>query len=140
MNRGLAVSAEMMRLPSLRATSLPGGNCSLFLTNADWAPSVERPSSHAHSSMMRRKSTTSSLLSTLGTLISIASSSEPSREHHGCRAAGRFQNERRRALIQRSVIELFEDVFDEQLHLPVLIDLRLCESIEAPEARQRCAL
>ena len=32
MNRGLAVSAEMMRLPSLRASSLSGGNCSLLLT------------------------------------------------------------------------------------------------------------
>ena len=31
MNRGLAVSAETMRLPSLRATSLSGGNCSLLL-------------------------------------------------------------------------------------------------------------
>src|ERR1700748_1891329 len=114
MNRGVTVSAEITRLPSLRATSLSGGNCSFFLTSADWAPAVERPSSQAHSSMMRRKSATSSFLSTSGTQISIASSSEPRREHDRCRAAGRFQNERRRALIQRIVIELVEDVVDEQ--------------------------
>src|ERR1700729_1619316 len=70
--RGLAVSAETMRLPSLRATSLSGGSCSLCLTSADCAPAVERPSSHAQPSMMRRKSATSLLLNTLGMQISIA--------------------------------------------------------------------
>ena len=48
----------------LRATSLSGGNCSLRLTIADWAPAVERPSSHSLASMMRRNSATSSLLRT----------------------------------------------------------------------------
>jgi len=61
----------MIRLPSLRATSLSGGNCSLRFTSADCAPAVERPSSHAQSSMMRRKSATSDLPSTAGMQISI---------------------------------------------------------------------
>ena len=51
MNSGLAVSAEMTRSPRLRARSLFGGNCSLFLTMADCAPAVERPSSHVAASM-----------------------------------------------------------------------------------------
>src|ERR1700712_2556792 len=71
MNRGLAVSADNTRWPSLRATSLSGGNCSLRLTSADWAPAVERPSSQALSSMMRRKSATSGFLNTSGMQISM---------------------------------------------------------------------
>src|ERR1700733_4577719 len=140
MNRGLAVSADTMRWPSLRATSLSGGNCSLRFTSADCAPAVERPSSHAQLSMMRRKSATSSFVSTLGTQISIASQSKSRRDHQRRGAARRFQHERRRTLIQRVVIELVEDVVDEQLQRPVLVDLRLCEGIEAPEAWQRRAL
>src|ERR1700722_14576283 len=140
MNRGLAVSAETTRLPSFRATSLSGGSCSFFLTSADWAPAVERPSSQAHPSMMLRKSATSFLLRTLGMQISIASVSEPCRDHQRGRAAGGLQHKRRRTLIPRGVIELVEDIVDEQLELPVLVDLRLREGIEAPEARQRCAL
>src|SRR3984957_14662824 len=139
-NRGLAVNAETTRGPSFRATSLSGGSCSFFLTSADWAPAVERPSSQAHPSMMLRKSATSFLLRTLGMQISIASVSEPCRDHQRGRAAGCLQHERRRTLIQRGVIELVEDVVDEQLELPVLVDLRLREGIEAPEARQRRAL
>ena len=45
MNSGLAVSAEMTRWPSLRDISPFGGSCSFFLTRADCAPAVERPSS-----------------------------------------------------------------------------------------------
>src|ERR1700745_431195 len=107
MNCGLAVSAETTRLPSLRATSLSGGNCSFFFTRADWAPAVERPSSHAQSPMMRRKSATSPLLKTFGTQISIGSvvrTLEPCQDHHGRRAARRFQNEWRTALIESEVI------------------------------------
>src|SRR6202453_4454939 len=135
MNRGLADSTEPTRLPSLRATSLSGGNCSLCFTNADCAPAVERPSCHAQSSMMRRKSATSSLLSTSGTQISIASSSEPRREHDGRDAARRFLNERRVALIQCRVVELVEDVVDEQLQLPVLVDPGLRKPIEGQVIR-----
>src|SRR3984893_9699608 len=125
MNLGLAVSAETIRLPSLREISLSGGNCSLLFTSADCAPAVERPSSHAQPSMMRRKSATSLLLNTSGMQISIALAdvllrSEPRRNHQRRRAARRFQNERRRTLIKRGVIELVEDVVDEQLRSPVL--------------------
>src|ERR1700754_1379864 len=123
MKRGLEVSAETTRLPSLRAASLSGGSCSFLFTRADCAPAVERPSSQAHSSMMRRKSATSLLLRTFGTHISIYRQSEPRREHQRRRAAWRFQNERQRALVQGGVIELVEDVVDEQLRGPVLVDL-----------------
>src|ERR1700742_3773555 len=121
MKRGLAVSADTMRWPSLREISPSGGSCSLRFTSADCAPAVERPSSHAQLSMMRRKSATSSLLSTLGTQISIVPTSESRRDHQRRRTARRFQNERRRTLIQRVVIELVEDVVDEQLQPPVLV-------------------
>src|ERR1700730_10103547 len=145
MNRGLAVNADTTRWPSLRDTSLSGGNCSLLFTSADCAPAVERPSSHAQPSMMRRNSATSLLLNTLGMQISITLAdvllrSVPRRKHHRHGAARRFQSERRRTLIHRGVVELVEDVVDEQLRSPVLVDLRLREGIEAPEARQRCAL
>src|ERR1700738_2211374 len=140
MNRGLAVSADSTRWPSLRATSPSGGNCSLRLTIADAAPAVERPSSHAQPSMTRRKSATSALLRTLGIQISMPARSEPRREHHRDAAARCLQYERRRALIQRIVIELVEDVVDEQLCGPVLVDLGLHEGIEAPIARQLRAL
>ena len=69
---GLAVSADRTRLPSCRATSPSGGSCSLRLTSAEAAPAVERPSSHAQASMMRRKSATSALLRTSGIQISIS--------------------------------------------------------------------
>src|SRR6201996_7655561 len=140
MKRGWAVSADTTRLPSLRAASLSGGNCSFRFTSADCAPAVERPSSHSHSFMMRRKSATSLLLKTSGTQISIASQSEPCRDHQRGGAARRFQHERRGALIQRVVIELVEDVVDEQLHPPVLVQLGLRKGIEAPVARQLGAL
>src|SRR6201998_597550 len=140
MKRGLAVSADTMRWPSLREISPSRGNCSVRFTSADCAPAVERPSSHAQLSMMRRKSATSSLLSTLGTQINIASQSESRRDHQLRRAARRFQNERRRALIQPRVIERIEDVVDEQLQRPVFVDLRLRERIETPKARQGRAL
>src|ERR1700761_2930726 len=140
MKRGFAVSAEMTRLPSLRATSLSGGNCSFLFTSADCAPAVERPSSQSLASMMRRNSATSSLLSTLGTQTSILRPSEPCRDLHRGGAAGRLQHERRRALIQAEVIELVEDVVDEESRRPVLVDLRLGKGIEAPEARNGCAL
>src|SRR3954452_18259730 len=100
MNFGLAVSADSTRLPSARATLLSGGNCSLLLTSADCAPAVERPSSQAQPSMMRRKSATSFLLSTSGTQISISSAFpnndplEPCRNHQACTAAGGFEHER----------------------------------------------
>src|ERR1700761_4904031 len=140
MKRGLGVKADMMRLPSLRATSLSGGNCSFRFTIADCAPAVERPSSHWLASMMWRNPATSSLLSTLGTQTSILRPSEPCRDHDRGRASGSFQHERLRALIQAEVIELVEDVVDEQLRRPVLIDLGLGKGIEAPEARNRRAL
>src|SRR3982074_879100 len=106
MNFGWAVNAETTRLPSLRDTSLSGGSCSLLLTSADCAPAVERPSSHAQPSTMRRKSATSSLLSTSGTQISIAWRSEPRGNYQRRAAAGRLQNERRGTLVQPVVIEL----------------------------------
>src|ERR1700761_699976 len=140
MKRGLAVSADTTRLPSLRAVSLSGGNCSLRFTSADCAPAVERPSSQTHSFMMRRKSATSLLLRTWGTQISIALQSEPCRDHQCGGAARGFEHERRRALVQRVVIELVEDVVDEQLHLPVLVQLGFREGVEAPVARQFGAL
>src|ERR1700730_5512349 len=143
-NLGLAVNAWMIRLPSLRATSLSGGNCSLRFTSADCAPAVERPSSHAQPSMMRRKSATSALLRTSGIQISMsstsASRSESGRENHRHGAAGRLQHERRGTLVQRVVIELVEDVADEQFCGPVGVDLGFHESIEAPVARQLRAL
>src|SRR6185437_11478142 len=66
--------------------------------------------------------------------------SEPRRDLQRGRPARRFENERRRALVQRGVVKLVEDVVDEQLHLPVLVDLGFRESVEAPEARQLRAL
>src|SRR5258707_8994938 len=144
MNRGLAVKAETKRLPSLRDTSLSGGNCSFFFTSADCRPAVERPSSHAQPSMMRRKSATSALLRTSGTQISISPAfvprSESGRENHRHGAAGRLQHERRGTLVQRVVIELVEDVADEQFCGPVLVHLGFREGIEAPVARQLRAL
>jgi hypothetical protein len=53
--------------------SLFGGNCSFFLTLADCAPAVERPSSQSAASIAARKSATSALLNTSGTQINIAS-------------------------------------------------------------------
>src|ERR1700761_753596 len=140
MNLGLAVSAEITRLPSFRAVSLSGGNCSLRFTSADWAPAVERPSSQSHVSMMRRKSATSSLLNTSGTQISIVPQSVPRRDLHRHGAARSFLNERQRALVERGVVQLVEDVVDEHFHLPVLVDLGFRKRIEAPEARQHGAL
>src|SRR5436190_7444499 len=117
MKRGLAVSADNTRLPSWRATSPSGGNCSLRLTSADCAPAVERPSSHAQPSMMRRKSATSVLSSTSGTQISMSSAdfllrSEPGREHQRRAAPRRYEHERRRALIERVVVKLVGEVGD----------------------------
>src|SRR6185436_14567292 len=127
MKRGLADSAESTRLPSLRAISPSGGNCSLRLTSADCAPAVERPSSQSQPSMMRRKSATSVLLSTSGTQISIAPQStlrsESRRQHHRDAAARRHEYERRRTLVQRVVVELVGEVGDEQLCGPVRVDL-----------------
>src|SRR5579863_9203195 len=120
MNRGFDVNAETMRLPSLRATSPSGGNCSLLFTIADCAPAVERPSSHALSSISRRKSATSSLPSTSGTQTSIRSI--PCRQHQIGGASRRLQHERRGALVQRVVIELVGDVVDVELDLPVPVD------------------
>src|ERR1700761_1153929 len=134
MNRGLVVSAETTRLPSLRATSLSGGSCSFLLTSADCAPAVERPSSHSLASMMRRNSATSSLLSTLGTQTSMLRPSEPCRDLYRRGPARRLQDERRRTLIQAEVIELVEDVVDEKSRRPVLVDLRLGKGVETPEA------
>src|SRR5215208_3460094 len=139
MNLGLAVSADSTRLPSVRATSLSGGSCSLRLTMADCAPAVERPSSQAEASMMRRKSATSSLLSTSGTQISIPLTFprplEARREYHADAPARSNEHERSRALIQRVVVELVGEVGDEQFCGPVLVDLGLHERIEAPVAR-----
>src|SRR5689334_5337328 len=130
----------MTRWPSLRATSLSGGNCSLRLTMADCAPAVERPSSQSAASMMRRNSATSDLLRTSGMQISMVSLSVTRREHEvGCPARC-LQHERRRALIERVVVALVEDVVDEQFCGPVLVDLGLGEGIEAPVARDRGAL
>ena len=70
MNRVLAESARRMRSPSCRDVLPSGGSCSFFFTSADCAPAVERPSSQASAAMMRRKSATSSLLSTSGMQIS----------------------------------------------------------------------
>src|SRR5882724_4183873 len=145
MNRGLAVSADTKRWPSWRETSLSGGNCSLLFTSADCAPAVERPSSHAQPSMMRRKSATSLLLSTPGTQISIASSkrpsrSEPRRDHQRRAATGRDKHERRGALIKRVVVQLVGEVGDEQFCGPVRIDLGLDESVEAPVVRKHGTL
>src|SRR3954453_3660976 len=143
MKRGFEVSAETMRLPSLPATSLSGGNCSLRLTIADCEPAVERPSSHSLASMMRRKSATSSLLRTFSTHVSMKLAVAPSvarREDHIGGPARCFQHERRSALVQRVVVALVEDVVHEQLDLPVLVDLGLREHVETPIARKRRAL
>src|SRR4030095_10178448 len=133
MNLGLAVSAESTRLPSLRATSLSGGSCSLRFTMADCAPAVERPSSQGEASMMRRKSATSSLLSTSGTQIS---TSELRRGDDVERPPRRDRDEQRRAAIERVVIELVGQVLRVELHGPVLVDLLLDERVEAPVARK----
>src|SRR5215468_1041290 len=114
-NFGFDVSAEMMRLPSFRATSLSGGNCSLRFTSADCEPAVERPSSQSLASMMRRKSATSSLLKTPGTQVSMMPRSVARGEDQVGGASRCFQDERRRALVQRVVVALVEDVVDEQL-------------------------
>src|SRR5437763_15035172 len=117
MNRGLAVSADSTRLPSVRATSLYGGSCSFFFTSTDCAPAVERPSSQAEASMMRRKSATSSLLSTSGTQISIPFTFprplEAGREYHADAPARSNEHERSRALIQSAGGELVGEVGDE---------------------------
>src|SRR3954452_19037484 len=131
MNLGLAVSADSRRLPSVLATSLSGGSCSLRLTIADCAPAVERPSSHSEASMMRRKSATSSLLSTSGTHIS---TSELRRRDQIERPPRRDRDERHRAAVQRVVIKLVGQVLRVELHGPVLVDLLFDEGVEAPVA------
>src|SRR5439155_7584621 len=144
MNLGLAVSAESTRLPSVRATSLSGGSCSFFFTSADCAPAVERPSSQAEASMMRRKSATSSLPSTSGTQISIPLTFprrlEARREYHADAPARSNEHERSRALIERIVVELVGEVGDEQFCRPVLVDRGFHKCVEAPVARQFRAL
>src|SRR5215216_550391 len=133
MNFGLAVSAESTRLPSVRATSLSGGSCSLRLTMADCAPALERPSSQSESSMMLRKSATSSLLSTSGMQIS---TSELRRGDEVECPPRRDRDKRRRTAVERVVIELVGQVLRVELHGPVLVDLLLDERIEAPVARK----
>src|SRR3954453_5102977 len=123
--------APSPRLPSVPATSLSGGSCSLRLSIADCAPAVERPSSQAEASMMRRKSATSSLLSTSGTHIS---TSELRRGNQVERPPRRDRDERHRAAVERVVIELVGQVLCVELHGPVLVDLLLDERIEAPVA------
>src|SRR5216684_3871384 len=66
---GQRIAAD--RVVDMNAEMMPGANCSLFLTIADCAPAVERPSSHSHASMTPRNSATSALLSTFGTQINI---------------------------------------------------------------------
>src|ERR1700722_7718613 len=146
MNNGLAASDLMSRSPKCRDKSLFGGSCSLFLTIADCAPAVERPSSHAAASMAPRNSTTSALLNTSGTQISISNHSfvleqlELRRQFNAENTTGRDERERRRALIERVVIKLVEDVVGEQLPLPVLHHFAVDEAVEAPIAGQHRAL
>src|SRR5882672_3540441 len=146
MNSAFAVRARMTRSPNCRAAVLSGGNCSLFLTIADCAPAVERPSSHSHASMTPRNSATSALPSTFGTQISIVDfSPRISRLEFGLHdpiggPARRDENERRRALVERVVVGLVEDVVDGQLRAPVLVDLVFDESVEAPVFGQHGAL
>src|SRR5438270_4394662 len=102
MKRGFDVNAEMMRLPSLRATSQSGGNCSLRLTIADCEPAVERPSSQLLASMMRRKSATSSLLRTFSMHVSMKLVVAPSvarRQHQIGGSARCLQHDGRSALV-----------------------------------------
>src|SRR5258708_9634665 len=138
MNSAFAVRARMIRSPNCRAALLSGGNCSLCFTIADCAPAVERPSSHSHASMTPRNSATSALLSTFGTQISIVGfSPRISRLEFGLYnpiggPARRDENERRRALVERVVVSLVEDVVDGQLRAPVLVDLVFDQGIEAP--------
>src|SRR5215216_5799544 len=131
MNLGLADSADSTRWPSVRATSLSAGSCSLRLTIADSAPAVERPSSQSEASMMRRKSATSSLLSTPGMQTS---TSELRRRDEVERPPRRDRDERRRATVERVVIKLVGQVLRVQLHGPVLVDLLFDERVEAPVA------
>src|ERR1700712_1400923 len=99
-----------MRSPSCRATAPAGGSCSLFLTSADWAPAVERPSSHSAASMMPRNAATSCLLNTSGTQISIRARSEFGGGDQRHAAPGRNRYERNATLIDRVVVRPVEDV------------------------------
>src|SRR5262245_52690296 len=136
MKSGFAVRARMRRSPNCRAAMPSGGNCSLFLTIADWAPAVERPSSHSHASMAPRNSATSALLSTFGTQISIVDFRRRiSRLEFGLHnpiggPARRDENERRRALVERVVVSLVEDVVDGDLRAPVVVDFVFDEGVE----------
>src|SRR5258708_8116653 len=146
MNSAFAVRARMIRSPNCRAALLSGGNCSLCFTIADCAPAVERPSSHSHASMTPRNSATSALLSTFGTQISIVGfSPRMSRLELGLYnpiggPARRDENERRRALVERVVVSLVEDVVDGKLGAPVLVDFVFDEGGGVPVFGQHGAL
>src|SRR6185369_3808614 len=66
--------------------------------------------------------------------------SEPRGNHQISGSAGRFQHEWRGTLIQRVVVALVEEIVDEQLDLPVLVDLRFDEGVETPVAWNRRTL
>src|ERR1700712_5770213 len=121
-----------MRSPSCRAIAPAGGSCSLFLTSADWAPAVERPSSHSAASMMPRNAATSCLLNTSGTQISIKVRSKLCRGDQRDAAPWRDGDKRHAALINRVVVRPIEDVLDVELHRRIRPDLGLRERVEAP--------